>query len=65
MSDERHPDRAFDIVLFGATGFTGGLTADYLAAHNADPKPFTWVADADAILDRIKKVCERTSDSGH
>jgi transposase len=39
--------------------------ADYLAAHNAAPKPFTWVADADAILDRIKKVCERTSDSGH
>ena len=25
-----------DIVLFGATGFTGGLTAEYLAAH-ADP----------------------------
>lgn len=22
-----------DLVLFGATGFTGGLTADYLAAH--------------------------------
>ena len=29
MSD----DRDFDIVLLGATGFTGGLTADYLAAH--------------------------------
>ncbi|WP_249012392.1 trans-acting enoyl reductase family protein [Conexibacter sp. DBS9H8] len=26
-------ERAYDIVLFGATGFTGGLTADYLAAH--------------------------------
>lgn len=26
------PDRRFDLVLFGATGFTGGLTADYLAA---------------------------------
>jgi short subunit dehydrogenase-like uncharacterized protein len=26
-------DRPFDLVLFGATGFTGGLTADYLAAH--------------------------------
>ncbi len=39
--------------------------ADYLEKHNADPKPFKWVADADAILDRIKKVCERTSDSGH
>ncbi len=27
------PDRRFDIVLFGATGFTGGLTAEYLAAN--------------------------------
>lgn len=26
-------DRQYDIVLFGATGFTGGLTAEYLAAH--------------------------------
>lgn len=26
-------DRAYDIVLFGATGFTGALTADYLARH--------------------------------
>jgi short subunit dehydrogenase-like uncharacterized protein len=29
-------DRDFDIVLFGATGFTGQLTADYLA-RNAPP----------------------------
>ena len=28
--------RAHDIVLFGATGFTGGLTADYLAEHAPD-----------------------------
>jgi saccharopine dehydrogenase (NAD+, L-glutamate forming) len=26
-------EREHDIVLFGATGFTGGLTAEYLAAH--------------------------------
>ncbi|MFI7607866.1 saccharopine dehydrogenase family protein [Micromonospora sp. NPDC049366] len=26
-------ERTYDIVLFGATGFTGGLTADYLARH--------------------------------
>ena len=26
-------DRRFDIVLFGATGYTGGLTAEYLARH--------------------------------
>ena len=30
----RMPDpRELDLVLFGATGFTGGLTADYLARH--------------------------------
>ena len=37
----------------------------YLDEHNTDPKPFAWVADADSIIDRIKRVCERTSDSGH
>ncbi|MBX7265855.1 saccharopine dehydrogenase NADP-binding domain-containing protein [Micromonospora sp. Llam7] len=25
--------RSYDVVLFGATGFTGGLTAEYLARH--------------------------------
>jgi short subunit dehydrogenase-like uncharacterized protein len=29
-------DREFDIVLFGATGFTGALTAGYLAEHAPD-----------------------------
>jgi transposase len=38
---------------------------EYINEHNRDPKPFTWVADADAILERIKKVCNRTSGSGH
>jgi short subunit dehydrogenase-like uncharacterized protein len=26
-------DRAYDVVVFGATGFTGALTAEYLALH--------------------------------
>jgi transposase len=38
---------------------------EYLAAHNENPKPFVWTADADLILERVKKVCERISDSGH
>lgn len=38
---------------------------EYLAAHNENPKPFVWTADADLILNRVKKVCERTSNSGH
>lgn len=39
--------------------------ASYLAEHNKNPKPFVWTANADAILERLKRVCERTSDSGH
>ena len=39
--------------------------ADYLAEHNQNPKPFVWTATADSILERLKRVCERTSDSGH
>jgi short subunit dehydrogenase-like uncharacterized protein len=27
------PERRYDVVVFGATGFTGGLTAEYLAAR--------------------------------
>jgi len=38
---------------------------DYLAAHNENPKPFVWTADADLILNRVKEVCERTCNSGH
>ncbi len=33
-------EREFDLALFGATGFTGGLTADYLAAHA--PEGLRW-----------------------
>ncbi|HSS41825.1 MAG TPA: saccharopine dehydrogenase NADP-binding domain-containing protein [Solirubrobacterales bacterium] len=32
--------RPYDLVLFGATGFTGGLTAEYLAAHG--PAEMKW-----------------------
>ncbi|MGE0067928.1 MAG: trans-acting enoyl reductase family protein [Solirubrobacterales bacterium] len=32
--------RQYDLALFGATGFTGGLTADYLAANA--PTPLRW-----------------------
>jgi short subunit dehydrogenase-like uncharacterized protein len=32
--------RRYDLVVFGATGFTGGLTAEYLAAHG--PAEMRW-----------------------
>lgn len=37
--------RKYDIIIFGATGFTGGLTADYLAGHpeiRAETQELTW-----------------------
>jgi saccharopine dehydrogenase (NAD+, L-glutamate forming) len=33
-------ERQYDLVLFGATGFTGGLTAEYLAANA--PEGLRW-----------------------
>ena len=53
--DER-TNRDFDIVLFGATGFTGGLTADYLAAHA--PDGLRW-AIAGRNADKLEAVRQR------
>jgi len=38
---------------------------DYLECHNQAPKPFVWTADADLILRKVQKACERISNSGH
>ena len=38
---------------------------DYMAAHNADPKPFVWTKTADEILAKVAGVCQRIYDSGH
>lgn len=38
---------------------------NYLDQHNADPRPFVWTATADRILERVRRLCERTSGSGH
>ncbi|ROO84410.1 short subunit dehydrogenase-like uncharacterized protein [Actinocorallia herbida] len=46
--------RRFDAVLFGATGFTGGLTAEYLAAHAGETR---W-----ALAGRDRAKLERVRD---
>lgn len=38
---------------------------DYLTHHNAHCQPFVWTATADAILDKVKRFCQRTSDTRH
>ncbi|SCF44366.1 saccharopine dehydrogenase family protein [Micromonospora mirobrigensis] len=53
-------DRAYDLVLFGATGFTGGLTAEYLARHA--PAGLRWAlagrnpAKLAAVRDRLAAI---------
>lgn len=37
----------------------------YVKEHNANPKPFRWVATADIILRKVEEVCKRISNSGH
>jgi short subunit dehydrogenase-like uncharacterized protein len=50
----------FDIALFGATGFTGSLTADYLGAHLPEGKAWAIagrnVPKLQAVADRIEKL---------
>jgi short subunit dehydrogenase-like uncharacterized protein len=46
-------DREFDIVVFGATGFTGALTAEYLARNR--PDGLRW-ALAGRTLAKLEKV---------
>ena len=48
--------RSYDIVVFGATGFTGRLTAEYLA-KNA-PADCRW-ALAGRSQEKLEKVRER------
>jgi transposase len=37
---------------------------DFLRVHNSDPKPFTWTASAEAIIEKIAR-CRETYDSLH
>ena len=37
----------------------------YLTHHNEHCKPFVWTATADVILNKVKRFCERTSETSH
>src|SRR5271155_2243941 len=45
----------FDIVVYGATGFTGQLVAEYLAAHYKGDTQLRW-AMAGRSMDKLKSV---------
>lgn len=37
----------------------------YLDKRNQNPTPFVWRADADLILGKVERLCQRISNSGH
>ena len=47
--------RTYDIVLFGATGFTGGMTARYLARHAPPGARFAIAGRSQRALDAVKQ----------
>src|SRR4051812_43734798 len=59
MSRLKGTDRPYDIVLFGATGFVGTLTAEYLAAHA--PEGLRW-AIAGRSERKLRELRERLPD---
>ncbi|MFE0043360.1 saccharopine dehydrogenase family protein [Streptomyces albireticuli] len=55
MNRQDGPERPYDVVLFGATGFVGRLTAEYLLAHG--PKGLRWAlaGRGRAKLERLRE----------
>jgi short subunit dehydrogenase-like uncharacterized protein len=51
-------DRELDLVLLGATGFTGGLTADYLARHAPEGCRWALAGRNQAKLERVRDRLE-------
>ena len=56
MSRLKKTDRPYDVVLFGATGFVGALTAEYLAGHA--PAELRW-AIAGRSPEKLERLRER------
>jgi short subunit dehydrogenase-like uncharacterized protein len=53
--------RPYDLVVFGATGFTGGLVAEYLVGkYGAEPSQFRW-ALAGRSRAKLETVASRLS----
>jgi short subunit dehydrogenase-like uncharacterized protein len=64
--DDGRNDRPYDIVVFGATGFTTGLAADYLAEHA--PPELRWALAGrderklDAVRTRLSRIDPRCAE---
>ncbi|MFF9044656.1 saccharopine dehydrogenase family protein [Streptomyces parvulus] len=64
MSRLKKADRPYDIVLFGATGFVGELTARYLAAHAPEGLRWAIAGRDEEKLGRLRAGLPGGSDPG-
>ncbi|MFD7445166.1 saccharopine dehydrogenase family protein [Streptomyces sp. NPDC059909] len=55
MNRQNGPERPYDIVLFGATGFVGTITAEYLAAHAPEECRWAVAGRSKAKLERLRE----------
>ncbi|MEV6652085.1 saccharopine dehydrogenase NADP-binding domain-containing protein [Streptomyces sp. NPDC051219] len=55
MNRQDGAERPYDIVLFGATGFVGVLTAEYLAAHAPEECRWAIAGRSHAKLERLRE----------
>jgi short subunit dehydrogenase-like uncharacterized protein len=51
----KRADRPYDVVLFGATGFVGTLTAEYLAEHAPEGLRWAIAGRSEEKLDRLRE----------
>ncbi|TCN35798.1 short subunit dehydrogenase-like uncharacterized protein [Kribbella orskensis] len=55
MTDDVKKDRRYDVVIFGATGFTGALTAEYFAEHAPADLRWALAGRNQAKLEAVRK----------
>src|SRR4051794_10965036 len=55
--------REYDVVLVGATGFTGGLTAEYLLRHAPAGLPWALAGRNEAKLESVRGRLETIDDT--
>ena len=58
-------DKAIRRGSFGSVKQLIQRIDQFVAHYNQDCKPFTWTADADSILAKLQRLCERINGTGH
>lgn len=58
-------ERAIRRGTFGSVKDLVAKIDAFVEQHNANCAPFTWYATADSILEKIERLCQRITETGH